>query len=73
MGLRAAGAEMLKVARPEVFFTKGKLGYGRVWRGNSPALGSLACLDINETRKKIPLLFDKKYQFDYRHERELAR
>lgn len=61
MGLREVGVEMLKVVRLEVFFIKGKLGYGRVWRGNLLVLGFLVCLDINEIYKKIFFLFDKKY------------
>ena len=59
------GLKRLKVTRPKVSFTRGKLGYGRVWRENSPAVGSLACLGINETCRKTHPLFDKNYRFDH--------
>lgn len=61
---RQQGLKWLKVARLELFFTKGKLGYGGVWTGNSPTLSSLSCLGISEMCKKTYPLLDRNDHFD---------
>lgn len=64
-GPGAVGAKVAEGQKGRVFFLKEKLNHGKVLKEVSSTLGSLACLGINETWKKLQPLFDKNCQFDH--------
>lgn len=67
---RQWGLKWLKAARPRMSLPKGKVGYARVWRENSPAVGSPTQVGINERRKKTHPVQERSYSFDHRDMRD---